>query len=308
MDAEDLTAHVPSYIPAGVFRMSISTLEGVTVLLTDGDPTSIYVYKTAFNPNDNKKVQSAWFKWPMGAAGTKVLDAGFIESSLYILIQRPDGKVYQERMKLQPASVDPGVDYVTCLDRRFDDAFPGVTQTYFIGTNSTQIDILPYPPDSNTVVVSKTGVQPNILSMDSNTIEVSGDYSVTPLWVGQRYTSRFQPSTIYVRKQSASGGIVIDEASRLQLLRGYLNYNNSGYFKVSVTPEGRDTSSYIFTGRLVGDAGNPLGEVALRSGRFSFAILSKNDRVILEISSSEILPFRLTSLEWEGNYTKRSGG
>jgi hypothetical protein len=110
-----------------------------------------------------------------------------------------------------------------------------------------------------------------------------------------------------VRKPTASGGTVIDEVSRLQLRRGYLNYSDSGYFKVSVTPEGRSTSDYIFTGRLVGDL-NELGVVALGSGRFSFAILSKNDRVILEISSETIQPFRLTSMEWEGEYTKRSGG
>jgi len=309
MDAEDLTAHTPAYIPAGVFRMAISTLEGITVLLTDGKPSSIFVYKTAFNPNDNKKVQSAWFEWPMGDVDTvKVLDAGFIESVLYLLVQR-DGKVYQERMLLQPARVDVGVDYVTCLDRRFDDTFSGITPTYFIGTNSTLFEGLPYTPVVDVfVVATKDGRVPQILDQDADSIEVLGDFSAEPMWFGETYFSRFQPSTIYVRKQSASGGVVIDEASRLQLKRGYLNYNNSGYFSVSVTPEGRDSSSYIFTGRLVGDVGNPLGEVALRSGRFSFAILSKNDRVILEISSEEILPFRLTSLEWEGTYTKRSGG
>jgi hypothetical protein len=287
--------------------MAISTLEGVTVLLTDGKPSSIYVYKTAFNPTDNRKVQSAWFEWPMGDPATvKVLDAGFIESVLYLLVQRA-GKVYQERMLLQPARVDVGVNYVTCLDRRFDDAFPSVDATYNVGPNTTTFDDLPYAPDANFVVASKDGAVPQIVDSGATTVEVLGDWSTEPMWFGQKYLSRARPSTIYVRKQSASGGIVIDEVSRLQMKRGYFNYNNSGYFKVSVTPEGRSTSDYIFTGRLVGDL-NELGVVALGSGRFSFAILSKNDRVILEASSNTIQPFRLTSLEWEGTYTKRSGG
>ena len=307
MDAEDLTAHVPSYIPAGVFRLANSTLEGVTCVLTDGRPSSIFVYKTAFNPSDNRKVQAAWFEWPMGDVDTvKVLDAGFIESVLYLIVQR-DGKVYQERMLLQPALVDAGVDYVTCLDQRFDDGFGSVQGTYDIGPNTTLFEDLPYTPDATFVVASKDGAVPQIVDSDVDSIEVLGDWSAEPMWFGRSYFSRWQPSTIYVRKQTASGGTVIDEVSRLQLRRGYLNYNNSGYFKVSVTPEGRSTSDYIFTGRLVGDL-NELGEVALGSGRFSFAVLSKNDRVILEISSDTIQPFRLTSMEWEGEYYKRSGG
>lgn len=308
MDAEDLTAHVPSYIPAGVFRMAHSTLEGVTAVLTNGRPSSIFVYKTAFDPKDqNKKVQAAWFEWPMGdTANVKVLDAGFIESILYLLVQR-SGKVYQERMRLQPTLVDPGVQYVTCLDQRFDDNFPLVDATYNVGPNTTTFDDLPYTPGIDFKVASKTGAVPQIVNSGATTVEVLGNWAVEPMWFGRKYLSRAQPSTIYVRKQSASGGLVIEEASRLQLLRGYLNYSNSGYFKVSVTPEGRATSAYIFTGRLVGDL-NELGVVALGSGRFSFAILSKNNRVILEFSSDTIQPFRLTSLEWEGNYTKRSGG
>jgi hypothetical protein len=279
----------------------------VSCLLTDGKPSSIYVYKTAFNPGDNKKVQAAWFEWPMGDEDTvKVLDAGFIESILYLIVQR-DGKVYQERMLLQPARVDVGVDYLTCLDQRFDDAFGTVAGTYDSGPNTTLFENLPYAPDADFVVASKDGAVPQIIDSDADSIEVLGDWSTETMWFGRSYLSRWQPSTIYVRKPTASGGTVIDEVSRLQLKRGYLNYSDSGYFNVSVTPEGRDSSSYIFTGRLVGDL-NELGEVALGSGRFSFAILSKNDRVILEISSETIQPFRLTSMEWEGEYTKRSGG
>lgn len=304
MDAEDLTAHTPSYIPSGVFRIAHSTLEGVTALLTDGKASSIYVYKTAFTP-DGKKVQAAWFEWPMGDTATvKVLDAGFIESVLYLIIQR-DGKVYQERMLLQPARVDVGAAYVTYLDQRFD--MTGITPTYDIGTNTTLFEGLPYTPDENFVVASADGAVPQITDSNASDVTVLGDYSAEAMWFGQKFTSRFRPSTIFVRKPTASGGTVIDEVSRLQLRRGYLNYSNSGYLKVSVTPEGRSVSDYIFTGRLVGDL-NLLGAVALGSGRFSFAILSKNDRVILEISSDTIQPFRLTSMEWEGGYTKRSGG
>lgn len=309
MDATDLTGHVPAYIPSGVFSMTASTVAEVAVLLTDGDPSAAYVYKTAFKPGTTQKIQEAWYRWPMGDEDTTVvLSARFIESILYLLVQR-DSKVYLEKMILQPSRVDTGSTYVTHLDRRFDQSILTVAEvgpSYDIETNTTLFPNLPYPPDDNTVITTKAGQVLQIEDSDADSLSVLGDYSEATVWIGQKYTSRARTSTIYVRKQTLTGGMTIDEAGRLQLLRGYLNYANTGYFKVSVTPEGRDTSDSIFTGQVVGDV--ELGIISLQSGRFSFGILSKNDRVIIEISSDSILPFSLSSMEWEGNYVKRSGG
>ncbi len=309
MDASDLTAHVPAYIPAGVFSMSSSTLDGVTAILTDGDPSAIYIYKTAYKEGTDDKIQAAWYRWPMGDDETTiVLSAKFIESTLHLMIQR-DNKVYQERMLLQPSRKDTGSTYVTHLDRRFDETILTVEEvgpSYDIGTNTTLFPNLPYPPDDNTMVVTKDGQSLIIDDYDADSIAVLGDHSEDEVWIGQKYTSRARPSTIFVRKQTSNGGVTIDEASRLQLLRGYLNYANTGYFKISVTPEGRPVSDYIFTGQIVGDM--TLGIVSLQSGKKSFGIFSKNDRVTIEFSSDSFLPFSITSMEWEGNYTKRSGG
>jgi hypothetical protein len=156
------------------------------------------------------------------------------------------------------------------------------------------------------MIVTKSGVVLQITASTSTSLSVLGDHEADEVWIGQKYLSRGQPSTIYIRKQTSNGGTTIDEASRLQLLRGYINYANTGYFKVSVTPEGRDQSDCIFTGRVIGSV--TLGAISLRDGKFSFGIFSKNDRVTIEISSDSFLPFSITSLEWEGNYTKRSGG
>ena len=300
MDAEDITSHVPAYIPAGIFRIAHSTLEGVSAILTDGKPESIFIYKTAFT-KDNRQVQAAWFEWPMGDETVKVLHAHFIESTLHLIIQRDD-VVYQEKIVLQPSRMDAGSDYLTCLDRRITHL--DTTPIYTVGTDTTEFWSLPYDLDEDFLVAAADGTLPVITGTDPNhaSVTVEGDYSAADMWFGWPYTSRFRPSTIYVRKPTASGGTVIDEVSRLQLRRGYINYSNSGYFKVSVTPEGRAVSACIFTGRTAA------GVVALGSGRFSFAILSKNDKVILEISSDSILPFRFTSMEWEGEYTKRSRG
>ena len=43
-DSAESTAHVPSYIPDGVFRLAGSVDESVVVALTRGAPGNIYVY------------------------------------------------------------------------------------------------------------------------------------------------------------------------------------------------------------------------------------------------------------------------
>lgn len=309
MDATDLTAHVPAYMPSGVFSMSNSTLADCTVFLTTSDPSAAYVYKVAYQDKSSTKIQAAWYRWSFGPAETTtVLSAKFIESVLYLVIQR-GSKVYQEKMLLQPSRTDTDSTYVTHLDRRFDETILTVSEvgpSYDVDTNTTLFPNLPYEPDANTVIVTKAGQVLQIQDYDSDSLLVLGDHSEDEVWIGQKYESRAELSTIFIRKQTANGGTTIDEVSRLQLLRGYLNYANTGYFKVSVTPEGRDQSDSIFTGNIVGQV--QLGTVGLHSGRFSFGVFAKNDQVSIEIVSDSFLPFAITSAEWEGNYTKRSGG
>lgn len=306
MDAEDLTEHVPAYLPEGIHRLAGSTLTNVCVALTDGDPSRIYVNRT--HRQGAKKVQNAWFRWNMGdAATTKVLSASFIESTLILMIER-DGEVFLEKLSLIPKRVDAGSTYLTHLDRRVDqdNGFASITYNASINRTTFALAATVAPYDSTTtILVGKDGSLPVILSSNVDSIVVKGDWSAKPVWMGQTYLSRLQPSTIYVRTASPSGGMTIDPVGRLQLLRGYLIYSNTATFSVTVTPEGRTASTYTFTGRIVGDNQNVLGSVALRSGKFQFAILARNDQATIEIWSEGFLPFGISSLEWEGTYTKR---
>jgi hypothetical protein len=316
MEAEEVSAHVPAYIPAGAYFMSVSTLEGVSVVLTDGDPGSVYVYKTAWK--DEKKLQSAWFRWNFDdytSLGCQVLSADFIGSVLYVLVQR-NNEVFMEKLRLLPNRVDDFASYVTHIDRRITDASL-VSRVYSTVTGQTTIT-LPWNITSTQMMVVTRSIADNTGLMDvgkqaqivtatvgTPTIVVTGDYSTNPLWIGQRFLAQFDLSKIYVREKPSGK---IDPASVLQLLRGAALYSGSGAFIVRVTPEGRSPSDYIFTGRIVGDINNVLGVVALRSGRFPFSILSNNERVTISILSNTFLPFKITSIEWEGNYTKRSQG
>lgn len=316
MEAEEVSAHVPAYVPAGAFSMDTSTLDDVTAILTDGDPGSLYIYKTTWK--DEKKLQSAWFRWNLDdytAQGVTVLSAEFIGSVLYLLVER-NAKVFLEKVQILPNRVDPYVSYITTLDRRLTD-LQLVSRTYSSVTNRTTLT-LPYPITSTEMMVVTRGIADNTgfddvgkqLEIDTATVGTSvitvvGDYSVNPLWIGQRLLAQADLSTIYHRAKPSGA---IDPASILQLLRGSFVYSRSGAFTVSVTPRGKSTSDHVFTGRIVGDVNNVLGTVSLLSGKFPFGILANNENVTISVHSNEFLPFHLTSMEWEGTYTKRSIG
>ena len=316
MDAEDVSAHVPSYIPTGVFSMDTSTLDNLTAILTDGDPGAVYLYKTTWK--DERKVQSAWFRWNLDdytAQGVTVLSADFIGSVLYLLVQR-NSKVFLEKVQILPNRVDPFVTYVTTLDRRLNETQLSA-RIYTAATNSTAFT-LPYPITSTEMVVATRGVVDNtgfddvgkqlqVLNavVGTSLVTVQGDYSVNPVWIGQRLYAQVTLSPIYHRAKPSGA---IDPAAVLQLLRGSVVYSKSGPFTVSVTPRGKSISNYIFTGRIVGDSANVLGTVSLLNGKFPFAILANNENVTISINSNGYLPFHLTSVEWEGTYTKRSSG
>jgi len=223
-------------------------------------------------------------------------------------------------MRLLPNFVDQYSTYVTCLDRRITDAqCSGFSYNTF--QNQTTFT-LPYTITSTQMVVVTRGIADNtgkdvvghgltILSapVGGNTITVLGNYTNNPLWIGQRFLSNAELSTIYVRKPAAAGQTgAVDSSSILQLLKGTVVYSKSGPFTVSVTPDARPTSDYIFSGLITGDSLNILGSQNLKSGRFKFSILTNNETVVITLHSDSTLPFHFTSLDWEGNYTKRSQG
>ena len=83
-------------------------------------------------------------------------------------------------------------------------------------------------------------------------------------------------------------------------------YEDSGFFQVEVTPENRDTSLHKFTGRLLGAASASIGQINLDTGTFKVPIMSKSDRVDIDVKNNTFLPTLLASAEYEGVFHMRS--
>jgi len=120
LDAADVTAHVPQLVPASLLGMDISTAEDVLVLASDdaSHDNRLYIYKYYWQGRE--KLQSAWSYWEF-ASDVKVRGMKFINSTLYIVLQRGTDGLFLEKVQIEPSRVDPNAVYLTHLDRRISD-------------------------------------------------------------------------------------------------------------------------------------------------------------------------------------------
>ena len=138
----------------------------------------------------------------------------------------------------------------------------------------------------------------------SNTaITVIGDISKTKFILGEPYQMHYRFAKQRFTEAPNQPNELI--GGRLQLKHFYLKYENTGFIKTEVTPDNNTTSTYEFTSTLGTDSSN-IGSVKLETGTFQFPIMSRADRVTIDIKNNSHLPSNLTSAEYEANFYLRS--
>lgn len=301
-DAGDVTAHVPSYLPANITRLTASTNEDVLVALSSDDRSSLFVYKYYWG--DSGKLQSSWSKWPMGAV--TILDVSFIGPKLYLVVQRADG-VFLESMGIEANRTDTGFEFEVNLDRKISHLDCAVA--YASNTNETTFD-LPYAEVGTMRLVvyetlgsKKLGSTPTITRPNSGVVVVKGDYSIVKCYLGLEYTWKYVFSTFLLKDRSQSGGEKPLPGRRLQIKIVKLLFDRTGHFKVTVVPRGGDTFTYTYSPTTIGIS--EIGTFELGSGEFTFPVRSKNDRVTITLLSDSWLPVRIQSAVWEGEFLNR---
>jgi hypothetical protein len=302
--ADEITGHVPTLIPSGVYGIDNSNTEDLLVVLSTGDRSSLWLYKYLWKDTD--KLQSSWVRWNF--PGAVILDAFIINSILYLTVNRA-GQTVLEKVRLTPGLTDSGAP-VTYLDHRIgSDAL--ATPTYDVATGRTTY-VLPYPAPTDgsfKAVTRSNNVMPQFVSVpvesiSGNTIALAGDTTDYLMWFGSLFESRHTYSPIYVR--DAAKEQVVQEG-KLQLLTMGLTYQGSGYFRVEVTPGGRAMSAYEFDYWKIGDA---LADIdsppKMLSGVFPIPVYCNNENVTLSIVNDSFLPSRFTRTEWKGNFVPKT--
>lgn len=299
-DVQDITSHVPNYIPNGVYKIIPSTVENVMLYLTEGAETSIYVYKYLFI--DSQRVQAAWSKWDMQGV---VYGGQFIDNYLYLIVER-NGYYCLEKISFTINTTDfDGEAYRILLDCKHSYQIPA--ECYDSLKDETTVNISDifgdiYEQDKQYSAVAPDGTYTK--SKEGKLVFI-GDYSNQVLTVGINYNFKIVMSTIMV-KQSDNGSTQALIEGRLQLRQMWFNYADSGYFKVTVDIKDKQAYVYEYTSRLLGTRFNILGAMPFTTGSFKFPIQAKNENVNICLETDTPLPVSLVGAGWIGNYQRRT--
>lgn len=309
-DGLDITVSVQNLIPTNVYQLISNTTEDTLIALasdtadTQTAPYSIvspvtsinggtmYIYKYFFDRGE--KVQTAWSRWVFNNA--KILGGMSFESIVYLMVVEGTNtkliKIDLRNLK------DTTIGFNVYLDLKAN-----VTGTYDSNTNLTTFTS-PYGVKTGLIAVDATnGNNYAITNTSGSTYTLEGNH--TNLYIGVPFASQYRLSQQYVRESSGRGLVAIT-SGRYQIRNISFNYENSGYFQVEVTPNGRTTSYSFMNGYVIGTATSKVGVPAISSGTIKVPVSCRNTDFILDIKSSSHLPMYIASAEVEGYYHNRS--
>ena len=323
-DAADTTVHVPRYIENGVFKMAVSTNENVLVLLGTDSPNKLYVNRWLYG-NNFEKVLNSWCTYTFNSAKS-IKNIDFIDTDLYLVVEEANGTTL-EKIPFEADYREANADFEYHLDHKVTEATTGVSKSYSSSTGLTTFT-LPYRLNGDMNIVGRylgsgetstyvnaqgatVNLKPGQTLQTTNTsngstatITATGDFTNSKFIVGEPFEMHYRFSQQRLTQGEGAGSELI--SGRLQLHHFYIKYEDTGFFKVEVTPDHRDTSTHTFSGNVLGAASSTIGSINLATGMFRVPVMSKADRVNIDIKNNTFLPTQLASAEYEAMFHMRS--
>lgn len=295
MDAKEITEQVPSYLPKNIHKITSSTANNMACFLSYNASARNKIFVYNYYYSSESKIQSAWSEWQFKNA--EIISAEFDENLLYLVVNYSDG-IYLEKMNFSAKLKEANLNYLFYLDRKI--YYNNLTPT------DGEIEItLPYTPDEDTFkVLNKKGF-PIDYTLDDNVLTITTTETSLDIIVGHVFESKWRLSPIYVRHQTTNG-IKVKEG--ILMLRDInLAYSDTGYFRIIVTPKYSTniTSTFEFTGKILGTTSATMGQINVSSGTFLLPVIARNEEITIDVINDSYKPSCFLSLEWLGDFTIR---
>ena len=322
-DASNITVHVPRLIPSNIFKLAVSTNEDVLVLLGTDNPNKLYINRWLYG-DGFKKVLNSWSTFTFNSAKS-IKNIDFVGTDLFMVVEEANGTTL-EKIPFEAEFREPNSEFEFHLDHKVTEATTGVSIAYNSGTDVTTFT-LPYRLNASMSVVGRyladgetstfVDTQGNTKTLkpgqvvqttnttngSTSTITANGDFRNSKVIIGESYLMHYRFSQQRLTEGANAGEMI---SGRLQLHHFYIKFEDTGFFRVEVTPENRDTSTHKFTGRLLGASSAAIGQINLETGTFRVPIMSRADRVDIDVKNDTFLPTQLSSAEYEAMFHMRS--
>ena len=299
-NSQDITAHVPDYIPTGVTQMEASTTDNILCLISRKNKREIYVYKYLYY--NEQKVQSSWSKWVMPK---DVVGLNFVGNLLYVYMKDcsniiittiafgvDDNDTYDTFVDFKRKYLIKTADY----DRLLDETIIDLTALYGYAIDTTGLTF--YVIDGKGFVTTHTNIV-------GNKLHLQGKATIEEVVVGIMFTSYFDLATIMLKHDDGQGGYIADTEGRLMLRRIEVNFADTNNITAEVTSRER-VFKYHLTGKTLGST--TLGEYSLKEGVFKIPINGNSTSVSTRLTSNYPVGFNIIGYKWIGNYIKRTQG
>ncbi len=301
--ATDVASHAFGYIPENCRRV-VSTPETDQIFMQCGSD-DLFVYQQSWS--GDQKIQNAVFKWSFATAEDTLVSFDVVGSTLYLLLQRGSQwrveTVYTARSK--DDQNQDNFEYPISLDGK-----QSLTGTYTNGRTEWTTDLanegtrlvvlgeewssvpVTSRQSGTTVLIDKSGSFLEVRNDTPTTFSVQGDYSAYPVVAGRDVDMTVQLSQQFMRDDS---GVPMD--GTLQLKRMQVHYRNTGYFKVSITPPGRETHYSEYTGKQVGLFEFANADMFPETGTHPVKVLSSAAGVDIVLSSDNPSPANIPYIQ-----------
>ena len=325
-ESSNITVHVPRLIPSNLFKFAVSTSADVLVCLGTDEPNKLYINRWLYG-QQYQKILNSWSTFTINA-NRSIKNVDFIGSDLFLVIEEANGTTL-EKIPFENNFTEPNADFEYRLDHKVTEATTGVSVAYNASTDISTFTV-PYRLRASMNIVGRflasnetstfvnaqgttTTLKPgqivsttNTTDGSTSTITATGDYRNSKFIIGEPYEMHYRFSQ--QRLTESQGGRNSGEfiSGRLQLHHFYIKFEDTGFFKVEVTPDLRDTSTHNFTGVLLGTGSSTIGTVNLESGSFKVPVMSRADRVNIDVKNNTFLPTTLASAEYEAMFHMRS--
>lgn len=306
--AEDISAHVPSYVPNTVFALHGSGTENFLTVLSDSAKNCVFIYKFLYL--DERVAQQSWSHWDMGD-GVEVLSAMCIGSFMWMVLRRPGG-ITLERVQFTKGTLD----YSNEPWRAYMDMKVQVKPTLYNDDEYlTRLDLRTLygfaPNEGDFWSLSEDGVfrlheMPTGGWATDPYLKIDGNVTSKFFVVGRAYEFTYGFSKFLIKQTADDGSSSTEDIGRLQLRRAWVNYEDSGAFQI-VVDNGSVQFSYDMSGGRLGSSVS-VGEPNAGTGQFKFPITGNAQNQKVFLFSRAPVPVNVIGCGWEGNYLRRSSG
>ena len=300
--AEDVTAHVPQYIPAGVYQFAVANAFNMLFVVAGAVSGNENLYVYQYYKDGATRLQSAWHRWSFNG---RIMAVSVINNLLYLVVWHPGEGMVLEAITLGAPQRDHRLDRSVPLS-----AATMATTQDANGHWTTTLSGLPYAPTDRLVLTLTAGnttmralsvLAP--ISRSGKSATFKGNLTGAAGLLGYPYAMEVTLGRLMVREQRGSGqaGVSI---GRTQLGRMWVNYDGYGLFDVNVS---RTTDGQAFTYKSTGIriGGSATGAVESGPGRFGCPIKCRNtDAEITLVADTPLAPSFL-SIDWEGYHVTR---